>query len=33
MTDQINWENKLSNSLKLAKENNKSVLVDFYAPT
>ena len=32
MADQINWENKLSSSLKLAKENNKSVLVDFYSP-
>lgn len=33
MADQINWENKLSNSLKLAKENNKSVLINFFSPT
>lgn len=29
MADQINWENRLSKSLKLAKENKKSVLIDF----
>ncbi|GBE41285.1 hypothetical protein BMS3Bbin09_01178 [bacterium BMS3Bbin09] len=33
MAEEINWENRLSNSLKLAKENNKSVLIDFYSPT
>ena len=33
MADQINWGNKLSNSLKLAKKEKKSVLLDFYSPT
>jgi hypothetical protein len=33
MAEQIKWENSLTSSLKLAKKNQKSVLVNFYAPT
>lgn len=33
MAEHLDWQNRLSISLALAKEQNKSILVDFYSPT